>query len=129
MLDYIKGNPHACTHTKKSRCKCAAFISLIRTFSHNSHDSGCRDKVFPGCGTNCGHMWWWCTWVSNRDIEFFRIIRHSKIVWKNIMMKILGQRSNELLKICNIIRVHRQGHNSVGGRKTRFKKCCKNNHC
>lgn len=34
------------------------------------------------------------------------------------MMKILGQRSNELLKICNLIRVHPQGHNSVGGRKT-----------
>lgn len=32
-------------------------------------------------------------------------------------MKLLGQRSNGLLKICNLIRVHPQRHNSVRGVK------------
>lgn len=33
-------------------------------------------------------------------------------------MKLLGQRANGLLKMCNLIRVHPQGHKSVRGRKT-----------
>ena len=41
------------------------------------------------------------------------------------MMKILGQRSNELLKICNIIRVHRQGHIVSEGEKHALKNVVK----
>ena len=33
-------------------------------------------------------------------------------------MKLLGQRANGLLKMCNLIRMHPQGHKSVRGRKT-----------
>lgn len=60
--------------------------------------------------------------------EFFRVIGHSKECGRKVRMKLLGQRSNGLLKICNLIRVHPQRHNSVRGVKHAFKKC-KNNHC
>ena len=36
---------------------------------------------------------------------------------RKVRMKLLGQRSNGLLKICNLIRVHPQRHNSVRGVK------------
>jgi len=33
-------------------------------------------------------------------------------------MKLLGQRANGLSKMCNLVRVHPQGHKRVRGRKT-----------
>ena len=52
---------HMLAHTLKNPDVSVLLLYHRYVLSHNSHDSGCRDKVFPGCGTNCGHMWWWCT--------------------------------------------------------------------
>ena len=49
--------------------------------------------------------------------EFFRVIGHSKRVWEEGQDEVSGKRSNALLKICNLIRVHPQRHNSVRGVK------------
>lgn len=110
------------THWKIQMRKCTAFISLIPTFSHNSHDSGCWDKVFLGCRTNCGRVWWWWHTCVPQGRSSLGLLDIPKECGRKVRMKLLGQRSNGLLKICNlIIRVHPQRHNKCKRGKTRLK--------